>query len=418
MNKKELLAHLLQLEADDLFIEEAYRLILGRLPDPAGLKSSLARLKMGTSREAVVVDFLLSAEAAQSKSKEVQLTRLEKIKTYMWKKRHDIRSWLRSMRNLSRSTMLQNPFLFDDLIFDLQNKLSSHNHQLSDLQRQLQILPQYAEQIKSEVIHFQHMEAQAQQRRLDQFFFDARQELRLAENKESVTDKLESLSTHGIDQYYLALEESYRGSRDAILTRYEAYIDFVKPLLAKTKELKAVDLGCGRGEWLQLLSQCCFDTRGIDFNSSMVAECRAHGLNAEQGNVIEWLQKQPDQSLDLVTAYHVIEHLPFEQLSVFMAEIFRTLNHGGIVVLETPNPDNLIVATNMFYRDPTHKKPIPKELTEHLLKYHGFAEIEVHPMHPFPKEMRLPEDSDLTRRFNHLIYGAQDYVIIGKKITV
>jgi hypothetical protein len=91
------------------------------------------------------------------------------------------------------------------------------------------------------------------------------------------------------------------------------------------------------------------------------------------------------------------------------------LAYGGIVLLETPNPENIYVAANMFYRDPTHQRPIPKELTEHLLNYHGFSNTKVHPLHPFPQEMHLPEDNELARRFNHLIYGAQDYLITGEK---
>jgi O-antigen chain-terminating methyltransferase len=86
-----------------------------------------------------------------------------------------------------------------------------------------------------------------------------------------------------------------------------------------------------------------------------------------------------------------------------------------MVILETPNPDNLYVAANNFYRNPTRKKPIPKETSEHLLKYYGFTDTEVHFMHPFSKEMHLPDDSELAQRFNQLIYGPQDYLVIGCK---
>ena len=83
-----------------------------------------------------------------------------------------------------------------------------------------------------------------------------------------------------------------------------------------------------------------------------------------------------------------------------MGEINRVLTHGGVTIFETPNPDNFHVATSAFYKDPTHNKPIPKELTGHLLQYHGFEDIKTHPMHPFPETMHIFEDSEVARRFN------------------
>ncbi|MGD9825821.1 methyltransferase domain-containing protein, partial [Desulfobacter sp.] len=124
---------------------------------------------------------------------------------------------------------------------------------------------------------------------------------------------------------------------------------------------------------------------------------------------------QPDQSLDVITAFHVIEHLPFEKLNMLIHEIYRVLTHGGSVILETPNPENIHVATHMFYRDPTHKTPVPKELSRHLLEFNGFKEIAVHPLHPFEDTMRVPEDSEVAKRFNSMVYGATDYMITGTK---
>jgi len=117
----------------------------------------------------------------------------------------------------------------------------------------------------------------------------------------------------------------------------------------------------------------------------------------------------------LITAFHVIEHLPFEKLNMLIYEIYRVLTHGGSVILETPNPENIHVATHMFYRDPTHKTPVPKELSNHLLEFHGFTQIKVHPVHPFEETMRVPEDSEVAKRFNSMIYGATDYMITGTK---
>ena len=193
------------------------------------------------------------------------------------------------------------------------------------------------EEIKSDIFFFLNQEAQAQQRRLDQFFFDVRQELKMSKDTD-VLNKVDAMSRHSIDNYYLSLEQAYRGSRDEILQRYKATLDLVTPIFAKTKEMQAADLGCGRGEWLQIISGYCAGVIGIDMNSAMVSQCLSHGLNAEQGDLLEWLQRQPDLSLDLITAFHVIEHLPFEKFNMLIHEIYRVLTHGGSVILETPNP--------------------------------------------------------------------------------
>jgi glycosyltransferase involved in cell wall biosynthesis/2-polyprenyl-3-methyl-5-hydroxy-6-metoxy-1,4-benzoquinol methylase len=422
---KEQLANLLLIEGDEHFVKEAYRLILGRVADPGGLQDCLFKLRAGVSRETVIVDMLFSPEASQQRQGSIQLTRKGKIAISLWKKGRNLRFWLGAIRHLAGSRR-QLAISFDHLgelqknmltkMANQQEQLSNQQEQLSGLQNDLSCrLQQNAEKVRSEVVHFQLMEAQAQQRRLDQFIFDARHDLSLANDQELAVANLEAKSSHGIDQYYLALEESFRGRRVDIKKRYESYLDIVRPLLSGTEAIKAVDLGCGRGEWLQLLAECCADVRGIDSNAAMVAECHAHGLQAEQADLLDWLRRQTDQSLHLISAFHVIEHLSFPQLNLFMGEIYRTLTYDGIVLLETPNPENIFVAANMFYRDPTHQRPIPKELAEHLLDYHGFSNTKVHPLHPFPQEMHLPEDNELTRRFNHLIYGAQDYLITGEK---
>ena len=413
LRKQELMDQLSLIDTDDLFIKKAYELILNREAGHEELEVMLVQLKLGVSKKNIIVNMLLSPEKAKNNKGGVQLTWLEKKTTFLWKKWHYFCSRLKVIRNFFGATLVQNKS-FDQLIFGLQQSLSSHNRQFTDIRNRLQVLPEYVEQIKSKILFFQHQEAQAQQRRLDQFFFDIRQELRLTRDN-NMLEKMESLSEHAIDRYYLALEESYRGSRDEILIRYEPYLNFVRPLFKQIKEIRAVDLGCGRGEWLQIISQFCANAKGIDFNSSMVAECRSHGLHAEQGDLLEWLQQQPDLSLDLITAFHIIEHLSFQQFNMLIAQIYRVLSCNGIVMIETPNPENVNVATHMFYRDPTHKKPIPKELTEHLLNYNGFTDITVHPMHPFPKKMHLPEENELSRRFNLLVYGAQDYLITGRK---
>ena len=192
MKKKEIINHLLLVNSDALFAEEAYRLIIGRPSDPDGLKSTLDRLKTGASRETIIVGMFFSPEAAQRNNEEFQLSWLEKITILLWKKRQNIYSWLRAIRHLA-SIRIKQAASFN-LIFDLQNNLSAQEHNLTELHDNMtglqkvlnQQLLQHAKQIESRVIYFQLMEAQAQQRRLDQFFFDTRQKKSLSSDKKNM----------------------------------------------------------------------------------------------------------------------------------------------------------------------------------------------------------------------------------------
>ena len=389
------MSELNRLNDDQAFLRQAYQLILGRQASDGELQFLQHLLETGVTRKIVIANLLLSPEHAQLNKKGVQLSWLEKKKLLIWKKWHALLSRIKAIQTIDRLI-----FNYDKDTASLKKDVFSLNHQVED--------------IRSNMFFFLNQEAQAQQRRLDQFFFDVRQELRVSKDP-AVLDKIAAMSRHSIDNYYLSLEQAYRGSRDEILKRYQATVDLVKPLFAKKKEMRAADLGCGRGEWLQIISGYCAKVTGIDMNSAMVSQCLSHGLKAEQGDLLEWLHQQPDLSLDLITAFHVIEHLPFEKFNMLIHEIYRVLTHGGSVILETPNPENIHVATHIFYRYPTHETPIPKELSSHLLGFHGFTEITIHPVHPFEDTMRVPEDSEVAKRFNSMVYGAADYMVTGTK---
>lgn len=175
------------------------------------------------------------------------------------------------------------------------------------------------------------------------------------------------------DGFYKAFEERFRGSRPAVKQGFSVYLPFVEPFHGGA----ALDLGCGRGEWLDVLRENGFDARGIDLDDDLLAVCRDAGLLVEKGDALISLQRQADQSLTLVSAIHVAEHLPFDQLRLLITEALRVLIPGGLLILETPNPENIQVATTHFYRDPTHQRPLPPELLSFLPEHAGFARVKV-----------------------------------------
>lgn len=213
------------------------------------------------------------------------------------------------------------------------------------------------------------------------------------------------------DSFYRAFEERYRGSREMIKARQQVYLPFLKPLVGAGEAPAALDVGCGRGEWLEVLLENGFAARGIDLDAGMLEACEALGLPAEKGDAIAALQALDDDSQALVSGFHIVEHIPFEGAQVLIAEALRALRPGGILILETPNPENIVVAGSSFYLDPTHERPLPHQLLSFMAEFSGFARTRV---------LRLQEDPHLLAReqigvLDVLSGTSPDYAIIAQK---
>jgi len=219
----------------------------------------------------------------------------------------------------------------------------------------------------------------------------------------------EKAKSWSLDDLYAAFEDEFRGEREEIKKRLEVYLPLVREngIIADV-----VDLGCGRGEWLELMRDAGIAAIGIDHNAVFLERCRELGLNAIEGDAIAYLQSLPANSLSLVTGFHIVEHVPFKELVLMIDEIHRTLKPGGIAILETPNPENFMVGSYTFYTDPTHRNPIPSSTLQFLLEMRGFGRTEVMKLREW-KAAFIPGDSELVKRFNEYFYGAPDYAVVG-----
>ncbi|MBU2787401.1 glycosyltransferase [Acidithiobacillus sp. YTS05] len=211
--------------------------------------------------------------------------------------------------------------------------------------------------------------------------------------------------------FYKAFEDRFRGSRDLILSRLQQYQPYVQPLLEYCPNATAVDLGCGRGEWLQLLQQWGFSARGVDQDVDMVNTCKTIGLMAEQGDILEFLSAIPNESVAVVSAFHVAEHLETSLLFDVVTECLRVLRPGGIFILETPNPENLVVGACNFYIDPTHLHPLPPLFSSFLVEYIGFCHQKILRLnsHLNPEKNQCPTLLDV------LTGVSPDYAVIAQK---
>jgi len=213
------------------------------------------------------------------------------------------------------------------------------------------------------------------------------------------------------DDFYRAFEDRFRGSRELVKSRLRIYLPFIAPLAAISPFANAIDLGCGRGEWLEVLTECGFTAQGIDLDDSMLQAARARGLDVRTGDAIELLKELPEASQAVVSGFHIAEHLPFELLQVLIKEASRVLMPGGLLILETPNPENLVTGTSAFYLDPTHQKPIPPLLLDFLIEHSGFTRRKI---------VRLQESQNSTNGsdlsvLNVLNGVSPDYSVVAQK---
>jgi O-antigen chain-terminating methyltransferase len=224
------------------------------------------------------------------------------------------------------------------------------------------------------------------------------------------------------DAHYVAFENRFRGERADLRERLAGYVelfDFLAPV---------VDLGCGRGEFLELLREKGIAARGVEGNAQAVAVCRANKLDVVEGDLVDFLRAQPARSLGGVFAAQVVEHLPPAVLQTMLAEAHRALRPAGRLVLETVNTRSVIGFLEVYLRDLTHRTPLHPETLSFLAAAQGFTEVRVElrsPVDPASQLQAVPTEglppraaavlNENAARLNALLYGPQEYVLIARR---
>jgi O-antigen chain-terminating methyltransferase len=256
--------------------------------------------------------------------------------------------------------------------------LAAHSEFLRQLQRALDHQSQVLD-MQRQALQEQRLELSAHNARLATAGRDPRTS-RISKAL-AATNQAEAV----LDPLYLLLENRFRGPGHEIKERFRFYLAYLD---RENITSNILDVGCGRGEWLELLKENGFSALGVDANQFVVEQCQGIGIDAIHADIFDHFRQIPDQSLNAITAFHVIEHLEFRQLVEFIDQGIRSLRPGGMLLLETPNPENVIVATRNFHLDPSHVRPLPRELVEFLLQARGLGKIEIVGLHPLPKEIR------------------------------
>ncbi len=228
------------------------------------------------------------------------------------------------------------------------------------------------------------------------------------------SDKVLFAEDHLSDVFYANFEDKFRGTEVEIRRRISKdYLPLFKKSGIDYKKFPILDIGSGRGEFLSLMNDSGLTARGIDINTDMVKRSKKKGLDAVEGDATTYLNTALPQSFGAVTGFHIVEHIPFNQLLRLFTAAHTALTEGGFVLFETPNPENIIVGSYSFYLDPSHLNPVPPDLLAFALENCGFRNIEIRRLHP--SEDHIADSKKIPADLAERLYGPRDYCVIAYK---
>jgi 2-polyprenyl-3-methyl-5-hydroxy-6-metoxy-1,4-benzoquinol methylase len=218
---------------------------------------------------------------------------------------------------------------------------------------------------------------------------------------------------------YVGLAERFRGSEEEIKERQRVYVPYFQG------RATVLDIGSGRGEFLEVLAENGIKGRGVELDLDMALLCQDKGLDVVKDDAFHYLTTLADDSVDGVFGAQVIEHLYPPRVIELVRLCYQKLAPGGVLILETPNPKCLTVFAESFYKDPTHIQPLHPDLMQFVFEAAGFDDVEIAPSAPVDAYLRIPalqapgldasQFNQAIDRLNSLLFGFQDYAVIGRK---
>ena len=213
--------------------------------------------------------------------------------------------------------------------------------------------------------------------------------------------------------FYLEFENKFRGSRSNVIKKLAIYDSLLQCISTSLQEVRLLDVGCGRGEWLQKCKNYGFNCTGVEMNTAACKVCKDFDLNIINQDIFEVFKSYEDSSFDVITAFHFIEHIKHDKLIKFFEEAKRLLSPSGLMILETPSIDNLIVSSRTFYLDPTHLNPINPDSISYIIESLGFDKSKYYYINSGP--LHSANNHNLTKVLNGI---AQDLLIIATRSSL
>ncbi len=179
-----------------------------------------------------------------------------------------------------------------------------------------------------------------------------------------------------------------------------------------------LDLGCGRGEFLEVLEKNGRFGIGVDIDDGMVKIAKRKGLKVYKDDLLTFLEKREDNSLDGIFSSQVIEHLKYSEIKKLINLSYKKLKNGGTLIFETVNPLSWFSFSQIFLLDPTHKTAVHPELMRFLFEKNGFSSVEI--IFSVPPDIKLKETEDSTMNYNidllnKYLFSETNFAIKGKK---
>ena len=228
-----------------------------------------------------------------------------------------------------------------------------------------------------------------------------------------------------LDINYFIFNDLYGGTEQNQKEIYSQFLEYFNNCK------NVLDIGCGRGVFLELLKEREIPSYGIECNEDLIFYCKRKGLTVILDDAISHLEKLKDKSLDGIFIAHVLEHLSSTEVYSIIKICYEKLQYGSYLVIATPNIQNILVSSNFFYLDPTHKNHLHPEVLKFFLNSSGYRNLKDIYYQPTATELKLKKievasnnkDNEEIRttmnenidRINNIIFSYRDYAVISKK---
>ncbi|WP_143321871.1 class I SAM-dependent methyltransferase [Clostridium sp. HBUAS56010] len=366
---------LLKFEGEE-FIEVLYRSLLLREVDPEAKRNALTYIFQSNDAKVYLIDSI--ANSSEMKLLNIHVKGIKRKKNYLTIKK----------------------FIYKIPIIGYVVQILVSIVLLPKVYREYQILKKVEQELG--VIKLRENDIGRKVNEVEKFINDQ-------DSLKKQLEKKRLLEKNAMNLLYLHYNEKLMpDSREEVKSRARIYIDKINQWFENKskKELKVVDLGCGECEWIELLNESGYMAQGVDSNAFVIRKVKElfPDIRIEENDALSYLKKQPENSIDLLTSFHMVEHLHMEFLVELIIECKRVLKKGGMFIVETPNPQNILISSYYFHLDPTHNKPIPPELLAFFINECGLEVVEkvlLYPLDFIPYEYKDNDPiKDIIYRFN------------------
>ncbi|HTX00386.1 MAG TPA: class I SAM-dependent methyltransferase, partial [Acidimicrobiales bacterium] len=228
-----------------------------------------------------------------------------------------------------------------------------------------------------------------------------------------------------LDSVFARLYDGFVEAFGPTAARRGAHAETYLPELSEASQLGPVlDVGCGDGWWIAQLDQAGVPAYGIDVRPRAIELARHRGVDSRLEGAHEHLAACAKGSLGAVTLLRVVEYLAIDELVQLLDLALLALKEGGILLVETLDPANAVVATSVFPQDPARRQLVPKELLSYLVRARGFGEPEIRPGEAAAATLVLREPevapwaadvAGLVAAVNERLLGPETYVLVARR---